>query len=83
MDWITFARGPALHWALAIMVFGFCWRLGAFIFSPPEHDLYWARKQFWFGRGHWQTESYVMHVGLLIVLFGFAPHILLVSDLPV
>ena len=79
MDWIAFARGPALHWALAIMVFGLCWRLGAFIFSPPEHDLYWARKQFWLGRGHWQIESYVMHVGLLIVLFGFAPHILLVS----
>ena len=81
MDWIAFARGPALHWALAIMVFGLCWRLAAFIFSPPEHDLYWARKQFWLGRGHWQIESYVMHVGLLIVLFGFAPHILLVSDL--
>ena len=81
MDWIAFARGPALHWALVIMVFGLALRLGAFIFSPPERDLYWARKRFWLGRGHWQIESYVMHVGLLIVLFGFAPHILLVSDL--
>ena len=81
MDWIAFARGPALHWALVIMVFGFCVRLGAFIFSPAKRDLYWARKQFWLGRGHWQIESYVMHAGLLIVLFGFAPHILLVSDL--
>lgn len=81
MDSLAFARGPALHWALMIMVFGFCWRLGLFALGRPEADLYWARKQFWLGRGHWQIESYVMHVGVLIVLFGFAPHIQLVRDL--
>ena len=57
MDWVAFARGPALHWALAVMLFGLCWRLAAFVFSPAERDLYWARKQFWLGRGHWQVES--------------------------
>src|SRR3984893_12791723 len=81
MDWIAFARGPALHWALAIMVFGLALRLGAFIFSPPERDLYWARKQFWLGRGHLQVQSYVMHVGLLNILCGFAPHPMRASDL--
>ncbi len=81
MDWVEFARGPALHWALVITVCGICGRVAAFVFSPPDYDLYWARKHFWLGRGHWQIESYVMHVGLFIVLFGFAPHILLISDL--
>lgn len=81
MDWVAFVRGPALHWALVIMIAGLCWRLSAFVFKPPERDIYWVRKQFWLGREHWQVESYVMHVGLLIVIFGFAPHILLVSDL--
>ncbi len=81
MDPLGFARGPGLHWALAIMVFGICWRIVVFALARPERDLYWARKQFWLGRGHWQIESYVMHAGLLIVLFGFAPHIQLVRDL--
>jgi nitrate reductase gamma subunit len=81
MDWVSFARGPALHWALVVMIAGLCWRIGAFIFSPHEHDLYWAHKQFWLGRDNWHVESYVMHAGLLIVIFGFTPHILLISDL--
>src|SRR5579885_1869239 len=50
MDWVEFARGPALHWALAIMLGGICWRVAVFVFSPPDYDLYWARKQFWLGR---------------------------------
>src|SRR5262249_19157869 len=37
MDWVEFARGPALHWALAIMVCGICWRVGAFVLSPPDY----------------------------------------------
>jgi nitrate reductase gamma subunit len=81
MDALAFARGPGLHWALVIMVFGVCWRMAVFALTGPDRDLYWARKQFWLGRGHWQIESYVMHAGLLVVLFGFAPHIQLVRDL--
>jgi nitrate reductase gamma subunit len=81
MDLLVFARGPGLHWALVIMVFGICWRVAVYALARSERDLYWARKQFWLGRGHWQIESYVMHVGLLIVLFGFVPHIQLVRDL--
>jgi nitrate reductase gamma subunit len=81
MDTLAFARGPGLHWALVIMVFGICWRTAAFTLARPTRDVYWARKQFWLGRGHWQIESYVMHAGVLIVLFGFAPHIELVRDL--
>jgi nitrate reductase gamma subunit len=81
VDLLAFARGPGLHWALVIMIYGICWRLASFLIQFPERDVYWARKQFWLGRGHWQIESYVMHVGILIVLFGFAPHIQLVSDL--
>lgn len=81
MDSLAFARGPGLHWALVIMVFGICWRVALYALARSERDLYWARKQFWLGRGRWQIESYVMHAGLLIVLFGFAPHIQLVRDL--
>jgi nitrate reductase gamma subunit len=81
MDLLAFARGSGLHWAIVIMIFGICWRLTSFVIHPAERDAYWARKQFWLGRGHWQIESYVMHVGILIVLFGFSPHIQLVRDL--
>jgi nitrate reductase gamma subunit len=81
IDFLAVARGPGLHWALVFMTFGICWRVVLFALSPPERDGYWRCKRFRLGRGQWQVESYIMHAGLLIVLFGFTPHILLVRNL--
>lgn len=81
MDSLAFARGPGLHWALMIMTFGICWRIAVLALATPERDVYWARKQFWLRRERRQIESYVMHAGLLIVLLGFSPHILLIRAL--
>src|SRR5215472_10261391 len=81
VDSLAFARGPGLHAALVIMTFGICWRVAVFVLTSPERDVYWARKQFWLQHERGQIESYVMHAGLLIVLLGFSPHILLVRDL--
>jgi len=63
-DWIAFSRGPALgHWALAIMVFGLCWRLAAFVFSHPSGEgLYWARNGFLARRGTGKKSRLLMHV---------------------
>jgi nitrate reductase gamma subunit len=81
MDSLAFAQGPGLHWAIVIMTFGICWRISMFALARPQRDIYWARKEFRLRRGQWQPESYVMHAGLLVVLLGFAPHILLVRTL--
>jgi nitrate reductase gamma subunit len=81
VDSLAFARGPGLHAALIIMTFGICWRIAVFALASPDRDIYWARKQFWLRRERRQIESYVMHAGLLTVLLGFSPHILLVRDL--
>ncbi len=81
MDLLAFAKGPALHWALVIMVFGFFWRLSQFLFDPSSRDLYWAHKQFGLPAARREIDSYVMHAGVFIVVFGFTPHIVLIRDL--
>jgi nitrate reductase gamma subunit len=81
MDLLDFARGPAMHWAIVIMVAGFFWRAADFAMRRGERDLYWARKPFHVPNQRWQIDSYAMHAGLLVVLFGFAPHILFVRAL--
>ena len=81
MGLLDFARGPAMHFAIVIMVGGFFWRAADFAMRRGEPDLYWARKAFHVPNQRWQIDSYTMHAGLLVVLFGFAPHILFIRAL--
>src|SRR5215469_10826482 len=81
MRLLDFARGPALHWALVIMVAGSVWRTIHFAFRRRDQDVYWARKGLHVPNQRWQIDSYVMHAGLLVVMFGFAPHILFIGAL--
>ncbi|MFZ1889409.1 MAG: hypothetical protein WAU33_15380 [Candidatus Binataceae bacterium] len=81
MTVLDFARGPGLHWALVIMVFGFFWRGANFLIRGGERDLYWARKGFHVPAQRWHLDSYAMHAGLIVATLGFAPHILLVHEL--
>ena len=79
MSLLDLARGPGMHWALVIMVAGFFWRGVDFALRPGEPDLHWARKGFHIPDRRWQIDSYAMHAGLLVVMFGFAPHILFIG----
>jgi nitrate reductase gamma subunit len=81
MRLLDFARGPGLHWALVIMVTGFFWRAADFAFRRGERNLHWSRKGLHVPKRRWQIDSYTMHAGLLIVVFGFAPHVLFVTAL--
>jgi len=38
MDLLSFARGPALHWSLAILVFGVLWRLTGILLQKRKPD---------------------------------------------
>lgn len=77
---LDFARGPALRWAMQIMVAGFCWRAADFALRRPVRGTYWARKAFHVPGARWQIDSFAMHGGLLLVLFGFAPHIVFIRE---
>ncbi len=81
MSALDFARGPGLHFALVVLVFGVCWRGANFVLSGGERDLYWARKGFHPPAQRWHLDSYAMHAGLIVVTLGFAPHILFVREL--
>jgi len=81
MNALDFARGPGLHWALALLVFGFFWRGANFIFRRGDRDLYWMRKPLHVPSARWQLDSYAMHAGLAVVILAFAPHILLIREL--
>jgi nitrate reductase gamma subunit len=81
MSLLDFARGPAMHWALVIMVTGFFWRGADFALRRGERNLHWARKGLHVPKRRWQIDSYAMHAGLLIVMFAFAPHILFITAL--
>ena len=81
MSLLDFARGPGLHWALVVMIAGSFWRATDFALRRGERNLYWARKGLHVPDRRWQIDSYTMHAGLLIVMFGFAPHILFITAL--
>jgi nitrate reductase gamma subunit len=81
MTLLEFTEGPGLRWAILIMTAGFCARLVFSILVPREQDLYWARKEFGLPGERWKFDSILMHAGLLLAIFGFAPHILLIRDL--
>jgi len=63
------------------MVAGSVWRTIHFAFRRRDQDVYWARKGLHVPNQRWQIDSYVMHAGLLVVMFGFAPHILFIGAL--
>jgi len=81
MNLLDFARGPGMRWALVIMVAGFFWRGADFVLRRSDRDLHWARKGLHVPHRRWQIDSYAMHAGLLVAMFGFAPHILFISTL--
>jgi nitrate reductase gamma subunit len=80
MSLLDFARGPAMRWAMLVMVGGFFWRAADFAIRRSERGLYWARKGFHAPTHRWHLDSFAMHAGLLIVLFGFSPHILFIHE---
>ncbi|AOV16562.1 nitrate reductase [Acidihalobacter aeolianus] len=41
----------------------------------------WPKREFWATTAFGQTIGYVFHVGLVVVIFGFAPHILFIKSL--
>ncbi|MGO9603376.1 MAG: nitrate reductase [Candidatus Binataceae bacterium] len=79
MDALDFARGPGLHCALAILVFGLFWRAVNLLLR--RGDLYWVRKAFHLPTLRWDFDSYAMHAGLAVVILGFSGHILLIREL--
>ncbi len=81
MNLLEFAEGPGLRWAMLVMVAGFCGRLVFSIIVRRDQDLYWAHKQFGIPGERWKLDSFLMHGALLVAVFGFAPHILLIRDL--
>lgn len=96
MDWLDFARGPALSFAVAVFVLGSVWRLVHALRRPRLPDLSPAREgalsdaasairaiarglvpRRGIATGHraMALNAYVYHVGLALVVFGYAPHI--------
>lgn len=76
MALLDFARGPAMRWAMLIMVAGLCWRAADLALRRSPRGMYWARKAFHVPGARWQIDSFAMHAGLLVVLLGFSPHIM-------
>ena len=79
MSLLDFARGPAMHWAMVIMVAGSFWRAADFALRRGDRNLHWMRKGLHVPARRWQIDSYTMHAGLLIVMFGFSAHILFIG----
>lgn len=102
MDLLDFARGTALHVAMAIFVLGVSWRLVGVLLlprvgdrSPPREGApaplmaalgtivrrMWPRKDIFPRTVFTTVNSFVFHLGLAIVVFGLAPHIVFIRDL--
>jgi len=102
MDLLSFARGPALQFAIGVFCFGVTWRLAFLLFTPQARDLTPARKgalpspiaggrevfrRMWpeihpTGSNMFTTiNGYVFHLGLAVIVFGFAPHIQLIKSI--
>ncbi len=102
MELLDFARGTALHVAMAVFVFGVAWRLAGVLLlprladrSPPRAGApsrlsgalatvvrrMWPRRAFLRATLFTTVNSYVFHVGLAVVVFGLAPHILFIREL--
>lgn len=100
MDLLSFARGPALQWSMAICAFGLAWRLAGLLLKPQRRDLseprnraawqgawrmivarLWPKPEFAAGSAVGTALGYLFHVGLFVVFFLAAPHIVFVEDL--
>jgi nitrate reductase gamma subunit len=100
MDLLSFARGPALQWSMAILAFGLAWRLAGILLKPQKRDLseprssaawrgawqmiarrMWPKPEFAAGSGISTALGYLFHVGLFVVFFLAAPHVLFLEDL--
>ncbi|MDE1957522.1 MAG: hypothetical protein KGI40_00345 [Xanthomonadaceae bacterium] len=100
MDLLSFARGPALQWALVIFVLGSLWRLAGILLLRRKPDYAeprsratwrgalklvvtrtWSRREFRASTAFGQSLGYVFHMGLVVVVFGFVPHILFIHSL--
>lgn len=100
MDLLELSRGPAMQWAVAIMVGGLLWRLVGVLmlrqkadYSEARHsDTYrgavalivgrfWPRREFVSRTAFHTTLAYVFHVGFLVVLLGYRPHVLFFKDI--
>jgi nitrate reductase gamma subunit len=100
MTLLEFARGPALHWSLLVLVLGVLWRLGGVILLRRGRDLskprrrvtlwgaaatvmtrFWPHKDFRARIAYQETLGHVFHIGLALVVFGFAPHILVIKSI--
>jgi nitrate reductase gamma subunit len=102
MDLLDFARGPALHLAMAVFVLGVVWRLIGVLLLPRVDDRsparegapsrlaaalsttirrMWPRKDIFRRTVFTTVNGYVFHIGLAIVVFGLAPHIVFFRDL--
>ena len=102
MSLLDFARGPALEAAMAVFVFGVCWRMLSLLLLPWARDKSVARAGAppallgatrSFVRHLWPprplapgslfvtVNGYVFHVGLAVIVFGLAQHILFLRGL--
>lgn len=96
MDLVTFSRGPALKFALAVFFLGVVWRIVGFVllrthrnFNEPRNGWFksilggviavgsrsWPHPEFIGRTGAGEALGYSYHLGLFIVILGFAPHV--------
>jgi len=100
MEFLEFARGPALQVASLIFVAGVIWRLFHIFLIQKKVDISEPRQgglraggvRAYFSRFMHHKDfrprtristvlAYTIHIGLAIVVFGSAPHILLIESL--
>ena len=98
-DLLTFARGPAMSFAVVVFVAGVLWRLvGIFLLkrrpdlSPPRKRSAWKGLRlivlrswpkpafFHGGTAFAEVIGYVFHIGFLVALFFYLPHLLFFRD---
>lgn len=97
MALLDFARSSGMRIALVIFVFGLLWRLVSLILLRTRTDLSEPRRRSWTGlrlivTRMWPRQqlgaawldvanSYVLHIGFLLVLLFYAPHVLFFRNL--
>lgn len=97
MALLDFARSTGMRIALLIFVFGVLWRLVSLLLLRTRADLSEPRRPSWTGlrlivKRMWPRQqlgaawldvanSYVLHIGFLLVLLFYAPHVLFFRNL--
>lgn len=101
MDFLDFARGPALWLAVSVFLLGVGWRLLRVLSRPRTPDRsparegappawlgalrgilrgFWPRRNFGTGALLTSINGYVFHLGLALVVLGYAPHIAFIQN---